>query len=157
MYLLNELFIGIHNVASVQKLIDFSKAVYAFSPPVKGLVMSKVGGTAAQAGIPEVMKMAYKQGKSVMVLPDLKDVMEVINPDKVILISPFAEEEMRNDDLLEAKRLLVLFNGIENDFQKTEQVIGEHVRIPYIKADIGPTGLFVAFIYGAIMSNLLTK
>lgn len=152
---MGEIYVCIHNVASVQKLIDFAKAVYAFSPPINGLVMSKVGGTAAQAGIPEVMKISYKQAKTAMVLPDLKDVIELIKPDKILLISSYAEKEINQKDLIEGKRILVIFNGIENDFQKTEQAIGDHVKIPYIKSDIGPAGLFIAFIYSSIASNLL--
>ncbi|BBG24441.1 RecB-family nuclease [Sulfuracidifex tepidarius] len=152
---MDELYVCIHNVASVQKLIDFAKAVYAFSPPISGLVMSKVGGTAAQAGIPEVMKISYKQGKTVMVLPDLKDVIELIKPDKILLISSFAEKEINQSELMEGKRVLLIFNGIENDFQKTEQAIGNHVKIPYVKSDIGPTGLFIAFIYSSIAAGIL--
>jgi SpoU rRNA methylase family enzyme len=152
---MDELYVCIHNVASVQKLIDFSKVVYSFSPPIKALIMSKVGGTAAQAGIPEVMKLSYKLGKSALVLPDLKDVIELVNPDKIFLISSFASNGIDMNDLKEAKRLLIVFNGIENDFPKTEQALGDYVSLPYIKGDIGPTGMAVAFIYSSILSGVI--
>ncbi|WP_246263934.1 RecB-family nuclease [Metallosphaera tengchongensis] len=135
--------VAIHNVTSAQRLVDFAKLTFGFN--IDRLVITKIGGTAAQAGIPDVGRIAVKLGKSIMVLPDLKDAIELLSPRKVYLMSPLAEREIDYVDYKDNS--LIVFSGIENGFTKIEQSLGEYVNIKGMKGDPGPIAYAGAVLY----------
>jgi SpoU rRNA methylase family enzyme len=145
--------IGLHNIASYQRLMDFSKAAFNFD--IKYFVITKVSGTAAQTGIPDLSKIAFKQGKSFIVLPDLKDAIELLQPDSVYLLTNNSDKELHPDNIDTNKKILIVFSGIESGFTKVEQSLGETVRFPKIKSDIGPVASLGALLY-CILDNSKT-
>lgn len=143
---MKELYLGLHNITSSQKLIDFSKIAFGIKH-VKYLVVTKVGGTAAQSGIPEISKIAFKQNKAIIVLPDLKDAIDLIQPDITLLISQHAEKTLDLNKILNYNKILVVFSGIEgNGFNKIEQSLGEYVRILDDVSELGPASLASFFL-----------
>lgn len=147
--------VGLHNTTSYQRLMEFAKAVFAFD--VKYLVLTKVGGTAAQSGVPDLSKIAFKSGKSFIVLPDLKDAIELLKPDYVYLVSSNANDELRADSIDINKNVLVVFSGIESGFTKIEQGLGNVVKLPGIEADPGPIASLGVFLYCVMPNNLREK
>jgi len=143
--------IGLHNIASYQRLMDFSKAVFNFD--IKYFIITKVSGTAAQTGIPDLSKVAFKQGKSFIVLPDLKDAIELLQPDTVYLLLNNTDKELQPDSIDSNKKILIVFSGIESGFTKIEQSLGEMVRLPKIKLDIGPVASLGALLYCVINNS----
>lgn len=113
----------LHNVTSTQRLVDTAKI--AFDNDAM-FVVTKPGGTAAQAGIPEVSKMAYRLNKPFLVLPDLKDALELLSPEKVFLVTGtgrrVSEEEIKG-------KAMVVLPGTENGFTKFELTLGEQVSL----------------------------
>lgn len=135
--------VGIHNVTSSQRLIDFAKLIYGLN--YTQLVVTKAGGTAAQAGVPEVGRLALRQVKSLIVLPDLKDAISLLAPSNVYLFSPYAEKEVEESSF--GERDLLVFSGVENGFSKVEQSLGEHVTLKGLKSDLGPVAYASAVLY----------
>ncbi|ABP96419.1 MULTISPECIES: RecB-family nuclease [Metallosphaera] len=144
-----EISVVLHNVTSSQRLVDFAKLVFGLD--VKRLVLTKVGGTAAQAGIPDVGRLALKTGKSLIILPDLKDAIELLGSRRVYLLSPLADREVDQLDLTQDS--LLVFSGIENGFTKIEQSLGEYITLRSMKVDTGPIPYASAVLYCALVGG----
>ncbi|MCI2415598.1 MAG: RecB-family nuclease [Candidatus Aramenus sp.] len=147
--------IGLHNATSYQRLMEFSRAAFTFN--VKYLVLTKVGGTAAQSGVPDLSKIAFKSGKSFIVLPDLKDAIDLLKPDYVYLVSSSAGEELSVEGIDADKNVLIVFPGIESGFTKIEQSLGKVVKLPGLEADPGPVASLGALMYCVVSKNLMEK
>lgn len=141
------LIIGLHNVTSSQRLIDFARVVFNFN--VKYLVVTKVSGTAAQVGVPEVSRLAFKNNKSLIILPDLKDAIELLRPKETFLISHNEGKELTAEiyKAIENESYYFVFPGIESGFTKLEQALGTTIRLPNLSSDIGPAAMASIFLY----------
>ena len=145
---MKNIIVGLHNITSSQRLIDFAKIV--FNLGVEKLVITKASGTAAQVGIPEVGKLAFKVSKSLLILPDLKDSIELLKPSSVYLISSSARDEINIETLrskAEEDTMLIVFSGIESGFSKIEQSLGNYVKIPKLSQDLGPEAEAAILLY----------
>ncbi|WP_338600009.1 RecB-family nuclease [Sulfolobus tengchongensis] len=143
---MKELYLGLHNITSNQRLLDFSKLAFNLKY-VKYLVITKVGGTAAQSGIPEISKLAFKYNKPILVLPELKDAIDLLKPEITVLVSQNSEKLINFSDLGKYSKLLVVFSGIEGSgFNKIEQSLGEYVKILEDASDIGAVSLASFFL-----------
>ncbi len=142
----------IHNVSSVQKLIDMAKLSFGFG--YKMIIISKAYGSAAQNGIPEVFKIALKEGKGVVVLPELKDAIELYNPKKVVLIDKDnAKGEIDIENPLIDKDMLIVFNGSDSPFSPNELTFGEAYYIKGIKGRIGSVAEAALILYSYSIKN----
>ncbi len=143
---MKNIIVCLHNITSSQRLIDFAKIV--FNLGVDKLVITKASGTAAQVGIPEVGKLAFKLGKSLLILPDLKDSLELLKPSSVYLISSNAKDEINIDNMKNnSDPILITFSGIESGFTKIEQSLGSYVKIPKLSGDLGPEAEAAILLY----------
>ncbi|MFP3225391.1 MAG: RecB-family nuclease [Sulfolobaceae archaeon] len=145
-----ELIIVLHNVSSSQKLIDFAKL--AFQLNIKHLVVTKVGGVAAQAGLAEVSKIAYKLNKSFLIFPDLKDAIDLLSPDAVYLITQQAKKEISQREFENKKRIMLVFSGLESGFNKLELSLGEAYKLPNFTSDLPATAM-LAVLTSCIISG----
>ncbi|TRM77765.1 exonuclease [Sulfolobus sp. A20-N-F8] len=143
---MKELYLGLHNITSTQRLIDFSRLAFSI-PHIKYLIITKVGGTAAQSGIPEVSKIAFRQNKAVIVLPDLKDAIDLLQPDTTLLISQNAEKTLDFTEIYNYGKIFVVFPGIDNNgFSKIDQSLGNYVKMLDNASDLGPVSLASFFL-----------
>ena len=128
---MEEVYVVLNNVSSPQRLIDVARVVYAFkSSKVKGFAISKASGMAAQTGIPEVSRMAYKLRKSILILPSINDVIEIVKPDRVLMLVATDDAiDIGLVDLRGVKRLVVVAGGSDDAFTKAELALGEHIYI----------------------------
>lgn len=87
---MKELYMALYSPSSVQKLLDFLKTAYA----VKSLipVVIKPFGAAAQVGIPEAHRIAYKLGRPLIVLPELSDLKGILKCDSLYYLSEEGRE-----------------------------------------------------------------
>ncbi|BFI75296.1 RecB-family nuclease [Sulfurisphaera ohwakuensis] len=134
-----ELFIVLHNISSTQRIIDFAKLIFNLN--INHFIVTKVGGVAAQAGVPEVSKLAYKNNKSFIILPDLKDAIEIFKPEVVYLFTQSAEKTFTKDLLKDKSRVMLVFPGNESGFNKLELNLGEPVKIEGLSNEISPVAL----------------
>lgn len=71
--------------SSPHRLVDLAKAAYSFDF-VDSFITVRPMGLAAQSGVPEVFKIAYKCGKSFLILANLRELKEILNIDMLIFI-----------------------------------------------------------------------
>jgi SpoU rRNA methylase family enzyme len=98
----------IHVVAfapsSPHRLVDLARAAYSFNF-VDGFIVVKPVSLAAQIGVPEVFKIAYKYGRSFYILAnlrELKDFSEVVKNtvmNSIAIIVQAGETTINKDDL----------------------------------------------------------
>lgn len=143
-----ELIVVVSNVSSPQRLIDFAKLVYGLSNLRSSLVFTRVSGMAAQTGVPEVSKYLYRLGKPLLILPSPNDVIDLLRPDKVLVI---AKTEISRDieevvsDL--RGRVALIINGSDTPPPKTELSLGDHVMVRELDPSTPPQAVLAVMLY----------
>ena len=130
---INNVIPVIHNPASVQKLLDAVKVSLGFG--VKTIVITKAVGTAAQQGIPEAFRLVLRSGATLIVLPDIKDAVELLHPDSIYFLGTRGnsmEGEVRG-------RALMVIQASDQQFMQSELNLGQQVKV--IGRDVGSTAL----------------
>ncbi|KUO80058.1 MAG: RecB-family nuclease [Vulcanisaeta sp.] len=122
----------IHNPASVQKLLDAIKVSLGFG--VRTIVVTKAVGSAAQQGIPEAFRLVMRVGASLIVLPDIRDAVELLKPDHIYFLS--TKGEIMGD--LNG-RVLLIVQASDQQFMPSELNLGRQVRV--LGRDVGSTAL----------------
>jgi SpoU rRNA methylase family enzyme len=149
----DNVFIVLHNTHAVSKVIDTAQVVYGLG--FDNFIVTKAEGSAAQTGVPEANKLAMKMNRRFMVLPGLKDVIELLDIEKPLLItSPVLTKE--RVDLISLKssanskdRLVVVVSGSNSSFSRKEMDLGECASLD-AKIDIGPSGTIAVILYGLL-------
>jgi len=140
------LIVVAHNFASQARLEDMARNAFAYG--IDLFVISKASGMAMQSGIPVVNRLAFENGKNVLITKDLKEAIELTKPSKVILVYDLAEEELDlNKENIDEKTMLVFFGNYP---VKNELNLG----IPYF---ISPKGLSEPGQFVAIMERIKNK
>jgi SpoU rRNA methylase family enzyme len=136
----------LHNVSSVQKVVDTAKLVYGLE--FKTLVITKAYGGAAQNGIAEAMKIALKQDKQLLVLPELSDAVELLKPEQVILLSfDYSKERMAPEEIPVKGRTLLVTSGSDPDFSASELKLGVPVYIEGVRRKLGSIAELAIILY----------
>lgn len=149
----------LHNVSSPQRVVELARAAYGLGFSV--FVVTKPTGAAAQVGVPEAQKVALREGKSLLILPDLEEAVEILKADAVILVLPRKLSDkpltQKFEELVSKKvsRILLVFGGAEPGLSAREMALGEQVYVDGIEQDIGPTALAVLAMF--LAKNLLTR
>ncbi|MDW8003632.1 MAG: RecB-family nuclease [Thermofilaceae archaeon] len=137
----------LHNVYSQQKVVEVARVVYGLGFQV--FIVTKASGTAAQTGVPEAQKLAIRLNRTLFYLPDLPDAIEVLKPDKVVLVVPrkYAQVELLKVARELSGKLLIVFGGAEPGLSKKELEMGLAVYPDYVEEDLGTTGLVAVSLY----------
>ncbi len=146
----------LHNVSSIQRLVDTAKLVYALG--LRELVVTKAYGAAAQHGLAEVGRLAYKLDRGFFVLPDLRDAVELIRPDKVLIVSlEHARERLdpARPPTLEGV-VMIVFNGGDPDFAAHEAALGEPVYIEGVDQRLGAPAEAALILYPIIRASSIS-
>ena len=144
------IYVVLHNVHSASKTIETAQVVYGLGFP--NFVVSKAEGSAAQAGVPDANRLAMKMKHNFMVLPDLKDVLEVLNVEHPLLItSPvLTKERLDLNQLSEqaesGERIVIVLTASNSSFSRKEMDLGE-CRSLDARVDIGPSGTVAVILY----------
>ncbi|MFW9962112.1 MAG: RecB-family nuclease [Candidatus Sifarchaeia archaeon] len=144
------IYVVLHNVHSASKTVETAQVVYGLG--FSNFVVSKAEGSAAQAGVPDANRLAMKMKKNFMVLPDLKDVSEVLGVETPLLItSPMLTKERLNLDQISERaqtgeRVVIMLSGSNSSFSRKEMDLGE-CRSLNAKVDIGPAGTAAIILY----------
>ena len=137
------IYVILHNVHSASKTVETAQVVYGLG--FSNFVVSKAEGSAAQAGVPDANRLAMRMKQNFMVLPDIKDVLEVLNIKHPYLItSPvLTKERLDFDQLVEqaktGDRIAIMLSGSNSSFSRKEMDFGE-CRSLDAQVDIGPAG-----------------
>lgn len=157
MHILNEslknVYVVLHNVHSASKTIETAQVVYGLGFP--NFVVSKAEGSSAQSGVPDANRLAIRMKHNFMVLPDLKDVLEVLKIDYSLLVtSPkLVKEHVDLNQLSErcqsGNRIAIILSGSNSSFSRKEMDLGE-CRSLEAHVDIGPSGSAAIIIYSLL-------
>ena len=140
---LKNVYVILHNVHSSSKTVETAQVVYGLG--FSNFVVSKAEGSAAQAGVPDANRLAMRMKRNFMVLPDLKDVLEVLNVENPLLItSPVLTKERLDFDQLvkqvkSGERVAIMLSGSNSSFSRKEMDTGV-CRSLEAQVDIGPAG-----------------
>lgn len=134
----------LHDIASVQRLNDIAKIAFGLADYV--FVVTKPSAAAAQIGIPELYKTAYKKEKPIVVLPDIKDAIELFNPSTIITISYQYGEPFNPLQMEIGYPLMIVSSGTDLGLSKREAFLGKPVRPP-VGRDLGPVASTAIILY----------
>jgi len=150
---LKNLYVVLHNVHSASKTIETAQVVYGLGFP--NYVISKAEGSAAQSGVPDANRLALKMKRNFMILPDLKDVLEVLNIDNPLLVtSPRLVKERIDLTQLQkqtksGERIAIILSGSNSSFSRKEMDLGECKGLE-AEVDIGPAGSAAIILYSLL-------
>ncbi len=157
MHTLNEslknVYVILHNVHSASKTIETAQVVYGLG--FSNFVVSKAEGSSAQSGVPDANRLAIRMNQNFMVLPDLKDVLEVLNFDYPLLItSPKLVKEHVDFNQLSQRahsgeKIAIVLSGSNSSFSRKEMDLGECKSLE-AEVDIGPAGSAAIILYSLI-------
>jgi len=126
----------IHNVSSVQRLTDMARLVYGLG--YRLLVVTKPQGAAAQYGVPEASRIAFRSGGSIAVLPDLSDALEVFKPTRLyVFTAEYAGDLIDPTSPGIPEGSMLAFNGGDPDFTPQEARMGTPVYIRGASSRLG--------------------
>lgn len=136
----------LHNVSSVQRVVDTARLVYALGAGT--LVVTKAYGGAAQSGIAEATKIALKQGRSLIVLPELRDAINLLSPSQVILLTlDYAEAHVEPGELGIGPRTMIVASGSEPEFSPAELRLGRPVYFAGARGKLGAVAELALALY----------
>jgi len=150
------IYIVLHNVHSASKTVETAQVVYGLG--FSNFVVSKAEGSAAQAGVPDANRLAMKMKCNFMVLPDLKDVLEVLKIEHPLMItSPVLVKERLDfaglsERMKSGERVAVILSGSNNSFSRKEMDLGE-CRSLEARVDVGPSGTAAIVLYTLSSNN----
>ncbi len=134
----------LYGPTSVQRIMDFIKTVYAFEDTIPVIV--KPIGAAAQIGVPEAYKFAYRIGKSLLILPELTDLHEIVGVEKIYYIDKRGEK-VSIKDLVMDDRLAIVLNGGEGEPSKKELSSTNIVSIEEIPYELPASPMISIILY----------
>ena len=150
---LKNVYVILHNVHSASKTIETAQVVYGLG--FSNFIVSKAEGSAAQAGVPDANRLAMKMKKNFMVLPDIKDVLELLAMENPLLItSPVLTKErldlkQLSERTKSGERIAIFLSGSSSSFSRKEMDLGE-CRSLDAQVDIGPSGTAAIILYALV-------
>ncbi len=130
-----KVYLVAHAPTSVQRLEDLAKLAFNFGEPVEAFVVTKPSGAAAQIGLAEVSKLAYKLDKRLLIFPDIDDAIELLKPDVVYTLSYEFGERIKK---LEGERVMLVVGASEPGLSKVEAQKGKPIYPEGPEGNIGP-------------------
>ena len=116
--------VAIYNVSSPQRLVDVARLVYGCNI-TDMLVVVRPTGMAAQVGLPEVSKLAYRRSKKLLVLASAQELHEILPGRRLIFIvhgvsgvSYLEDTELKGDEV-------IVVHGGDGTFTRSELALGE--------------------------------
>lgn len=107
---------------SPHRLVDLARTAYSINI-VRGFIAVKPVGMAAQVGVPEVFRIAYRLGKNFLVLSHIGELKELLNIDNVVFIVQSSKEA---DDI----------SGIVDKLENSVAVVVQAGETPFIREDL---------------------
>jgi SpoU rRNA methylase family enzyme len=148
-------YVVLHNVHSISRVVETAQVVYGFG--FSNFIVSKAEGSAAQTGVPDANRLAVKMKSSFMVMPDLRDVLEVLGVETPLMVtSPVLTKERVNFDTLakrvkSGERIVIALSGSNSSFSRKEMDMGECVSLE-ARVDIGPAGTTAVILHRILSS-----
>jgi len=153
---LKNVYVILHNVQSTSKTIETAQVVYGLGFP--NYIVSKAEGSAAQSGVPDANRLSLKMKRNFMVLPDLKDVLELLSIDHPLLVtSPRLVKEridlvQLQEQVKSGERIAIILSGSNSSFSRKEMDLGQCKSLE-ADVDIGPAGSAAIILYSLLVEK----
>ena len=140
---MEKIYLVLYAPTSVQRIIDFLKTVYAWNNALP--VIIKPIGAAAQIGVPEAHRLAYKAGKPLIVLPEINDLKEVLGLENIYYITDYGETRKINDIIIEKTAFIT--SGGDQEPSKKELIDIETIKLEEIPSNVPATALAALILF----------
>ncbi|MEZ0290160.1 MAG: RecB-family nuclease [Sulfolobales archaeon] len=145
--------IDLHAPASPYLVVEFIKVIA--SSVCRDLiypVITRPTGLAAQSGVPEAWRIAFKNNIPMIVLPEIRDVIEIYRPAEVLIIQRTNESKAIEEEpeILEKTPLLIVIPSGEQTLTKEEQTLGRKIHSKILAKDTNPLT-----VLGIILTKLI--
>ncbi len=140
---MEKIYLVLYAPTSVQRIIDFLKTVYTWNNAVP--VIIKPIGAAAQIGVPEAHRLAYKAGKPLIVLPEINDLREVLGLKNVYYITDYGETRKITDIIIEKTAFII--NGGDQEPSKKELIDIEIIKLEEIPSNVPAIALATLILF----------
>ena len=135
------LILDLHAPASPHLVIEFIKLISASIYKNHILpVITRPTGLAAQSGIPEAWRYAYKNSISLAILPEIRDVIEIYRPDETYIFYK-SQDSINIEELAPkptAKTILIILPSGEQSITKEELLLGAKIFTKLFTKEINP-------------------
>ncbi len=143
------LIVVYHDVANARKLEEFAKTVFAFNVDI--LIISRAMTDAKTRGVKEVQHLAWTEGRTVMVVDELLEAVNLFGPDKAYLIehtkgSTEIDTEAIAGELKGEGEVMFVFSGVDPPGLKGQAESGVSVHLPSTKG-LSEIGLAAIILY----------
>ncbi|MBP2172722.1 RecB-family nuclease [Methanococcus voltae] len=142
------MYVALHNSFSSKQVEEFAKVVFGMG--LNTIIFTKASSSAAQNGVPIVQKMAIKNNKNLMYLEGLEDAIELLNPEKVIMItnSGVSKEKLNFEEI--GEKDLIVFCGSNSGFSLKEIEATKGSPKHILDVNIGPIGEASILLYNTL-------
>ncbi len=115
---------------------------------VDAFIVVKSTGLASQIGVPEAYRVALRYGKPLVVLPSVKEVLELFRFDEVYAVLPGRHDLRRLDELdLKGPRCALVLSGEEHG---RSELPAEAISIPELPVDAPPQAVIALALYAIL-------
>lgn len=150
-------YLAAYAPSSPHRLQDLAKLAYSMKF-VDAFIAVKPTGMAAQVGVPEVFRLAYKLDRRFLVLPRLSDIKELIKVDNVVFIVHSEEApDICQLYLEKEKSVALVVQAGETPFTKEDLAMGSIVRVAELEGYRSPNPVAEAAIALVKLSRVLDR
>ncbi len=154
---LKNVVVILYNVTSVHRVIEIAKICSSFS--CKNMIIIRPTGAAAQQGVPEAFKICLREGISLSILSELKDVIEIFNIGKLYFLTTEQEGKKISDIVNEIVKVLnsgqkigIVIHGQDLLFLPRELQLGEPIKI--LDRNVPSTALLSIMLWELLKNSI---
>ncbi|MEM4789592.1 MAG: RecB-family nuclease [Ignisphaera sp.] len=143
--------------SSPHRLQDLAKLAFSMNF-ITAFIVVKPVGVAAQLGVPEVFRLAYKLDRRFLVFPRLQDLKELINVDLMLFVVHFDEApDLCEINITESGSIALIVQSGETPFIKEDIALGKSARLSEVDGYKSPNPVADAAIALVKLRNILKK
>jgi SpoU rRNA methylase family enzyme len=145
-----------YSPSSPQRVQDLARLAYSIGI-VSAFIVIKPVGMAAQVGVPEVFRLAYKLDKRFFVFPRLQDLKEVMNIEQLLFV--LHQNDVRDlcETSIDKNSIALIVQAGETPFTKDDLTMGLPVKLSEIDSYCFPNPVADAAIALVKLKNIVTK
>ncbi|MEM2627916.1 MAG: RecB-family nuclease [Ignisphaera sp.] len=143
--------------SSPHRLQDLAKLAFSMDF-ITAFIAVKPVGVAAQSGIPEVFRLAYKLDKRFLVFPRLQDLKELMNIDLLVLVVHSDEvPDLCEVGIAESNSIALVVQTGETPFTREDVALGKLAKLSELDSYKSPNAVADAAIALVKLRNILKK
>ncbi len=148
-----DIFLALHGPHSRSIVVQFVQTALGYG--YKNIIISKASGSAATAGIPEASKIAFPQSATLLIVGNISDAINLVDPKHVYLIVSrrYSTEKLDFDSVRshvgQENKILFVFGGSSPGLSRRDMDLGKACHITWANEEIAP----IAYL-GIILDRL---